>query len=817
MKKPDQPNPGEERSLRQRAEVAYQADQDQSKAGKKTAGSAEATQQIIHELRVHQIELEIQAEELRRTQLKLEASRRRYFDLYDLAPNGYCTLSAKGLIQEANLTLSTMLGLPRAGLMTKPFSHVVIQEDVGRFYALHGVLIKTGRPQLIDLRLIRRDHGPLWVHVAATTMPDDNGALVVHFALSDITELKLGEIKFRRLFDESPVGKFITQLTGQVAGNRAFCRMLRYTAPELAGKKWEDISHPDDVEMTRRELALLLSGEKSLTQFNQRYLQNNGAVVWGEVSTALLRDADGQPPYFITTVNDITDRLALEKTIHLRGAALEAAANAIIIADKQGIIEWVNPAFTALSGWSLAEAVGKNQQELMKSGQHDAAVYQQMGETLLAGKVWHGEIVNRRKDGALRTEDVTITPLRDEHGAITNLVTIALDITERKTLEAQFLQAQRTEAIGALASGIAHDLNNVLSSILLVTGVVKSKMSDEDDLKLLALATSSARRGGEIVRQLLTYSRGQKGERTPVQAGHLVTEMVAMMRATFPRNIDLQLQPLAGLWPVIADPTQLHQVLMNLCVNARDAMPAGGRLTVGAANVTLVEGGAKLPPRTRPGPYVVLKVSDTGAGIPPEIKHRIFDPFFTTKPLGKGTGLGLSTLLGIVHSHAGFVEVDSTPNVGSTFSIYLPAISDPIEVVADVPVIPAVPLADSHHTILVVDDDREVRETTRVLLERQHYRVMTAVNGEDALLQYLRHRKEIAVVLTDLMMPVMSGQEMIRALRAINPTQTIIPMSGLNEMLEEQDLAALGAPGLLIKPFDGPTLLETVHCRLTRA
>ncbi len=814
MKKPDQPNPSQERSLRQRAEAAYQRDHAPAKAGLPTAGSAEGTQQIIHDLRVHQIELEIQAEELRRTQSELEASRSRYSDLYNLAPNGYCTLSGQWLIQEANLTLAEMLGVPGAGLVTMPFSRFVRQEDIERFYAFGLELIKTGRPQSIELRLIRSNHDPLWVHIAATTMPDATGAQTIYFALSDIAKLKLAEIKFRQIFDESPLGKLIMQLTREVSGNRALCSMLGYTLPELVGKKWEDISHPDDVEMIRRELALLLSGEKSRTHFNQRYLQKNGAVVWCEVTATLLRDVDGQPSCFLATTNDITNRRASEKTIRLRGAALEAAANAIIIADKQGIIEWANPAFTALSGWSLAEAVGKNHQELVKSGQHDTAVYQQMEEMLRAGKVWHGEMVTRCKDGALRTEDMTTTPLRDEHGAITNLITIALDITDRKTMEAHFLRAQRSEAIGALASGVAHDLNNVLASILLVAGVVQEKMTDEADLKLLALAVSSARRGAGVVRQLLIYSRGQRGERGAVQAGDLIAEMGSMMRATFPRNIDLQLQIPAGLWTVIADPIQLHQVLMNLCVNARDAMPAGGQLTVAVANVTLVEGNAKLPPRTQPGSYVVLKVSDTGDGIPPEIKHRIFDPFFTTKPLGQGTGLGLSTLLGIVHSHAGFVEVDSTPKVGSTFSIYLPAVSDHLEAVADVPVNPTVPPAKGDHLILVVDDDREVRESTRLLLERKHYRVITAVNGEDALMQYLGRRKEVALVLTDLMMPVMGGQEVIRALRAISPTLAIIPMSGLIDMIDEQNLAALGAPGLLLKPFDGPTLLETVQRRL---
>jgi CheY-like chemotaxis protein len=265
-----------------------------------------------------------------------------------------------------------------------------------------------------------------------------------------------------------------------------------------------------------------------------------------------------------------------------------------------------------------------------------------------------------------------------------------------------------------------------------------------------------------------------------------------------------------------ADPTQVHQVLMNLCVNARDAMPDGGQLTVEATNVTLVAGNPRVPPRAKPGPHVVITVSDTGHGISPQIKHLIFDPFFSTKPLGKGTGLGLSTVLGIVHSHGGFVDLDSTPDEGSTFKVYFPAIPNEVEAVAEVLVAPAI-LRTGVQTILVVDDERTAREMTRILLERQHYRVLTAVNGEDALMQYLGHRTEVTLVLTDLMMPVMSGVNLIRALRVINPGLKIVAMSGLTETVEAEKLAALGVPEVLTKPCDGSTLLSAVHRRLTEA
>ena len=436
-----------------------------------------------------------------------------------------------------------------------------------------------------------------------------------------------------------------------------------------------------------------------------------------------------------------------------------------------------------------------------------------MWETLLRGSVWRGEIVNRRKDGALRTEEMTITSVRDENGKTSHFIAIKQDITDHKTMEAHFLQSQRMEAVGALASGVAHDLNNILSPIMMVTGILKETISDPAERELLDMSLLSARRGADIVKQLLTFSRGQEGERAILQPRHLIGEIVKMMRETFPRDIDLKQQISAGLWPLVADPTQLHQVLLNLCVNARDAMPDGGLLRVGAFNVTLTEGDPKLPPSVQPGPFVAIEVSDNGHGIPPEIRRRVFDPFFTTKPIGKGTGLGLLTVLGIVRSHGGFVDVDSTPNVGSTFQAYFPAMPESTATTALPPVKTPAPLARGQ-TILVVDDERSVRDLVRAGLEQAHFRVLTATHGEDALAQYLKQRTAISLVVTDVMMPVMNGLVLIRALRAIDPTLKIIATSGLSELPQRLELAALGVPDVLVKPYEHASLLEAVNRRL---
>ncbi len=454
-----------------------------------------------------------------------------------------------------------------------------------------------------------------------------------------------------------------------------------------------------------------------------------------------------------------------------------------------------------------------NTRDLVKSGEHDPAFYQQIWTTILAGQVWRGEIINRRKDGALRTEAMTITPLRDASGAISHFIAIKQDITDHKTMTAHFLQAQRMEAIGTLAAGVAHDLNNILTPITIVTGLLKRKLTSEADRDMLHLAQSSLHRGTEIVKQLLAFSRNQPGERAIVQPRHLLNEMLRLMRETFPREIDLRQQVPADLWTLHADPTQLHQVLLNLCVNARDAMPGGGCLTLTAANVTLATADPKLPPHAPPGRYVTISVHDTGHGIPPEIRPRIFDPFFTTKPIGQGTGLGLSTTLGIVQHHCGFIDLVSSPIDGSTFTVYLPANPDDVAAPAEIPRGLANPDRSSQ-TILVVDDERPVRDSIRLLLEGQSYHVITAVHGSDALTHFLRHRDKISLVLTDLMMPVMNGAALIRALREIDPTVKIVVMSGL---ADEPPVADLAVSDVLMKPFEGPALLEIVHRQLAES
>ena len=400
----------------------------------------------------------------------------------------------------------------------------------------------------------------------------------------------------------------------------------------------------------------------------------------------------------------------------------------------------------------------------------------------------------------------------DAAGASEKIFGIASNITERKKLEAHFLRVQRLEGIGALASGIAHDLNNILSPVLMLASHLRDTVQASDSCVMLDTIISSAQRGADIIKQLLTFARGAPGVRIPLPLPHLIHEMDKIIRETFPRNIKPRVEVSEDLWIPLGDPTQLHQSLLNLCVNARDAMPDGGILLLGARNVTVDMQFAAQMPAARPGHYVCVSVSDTGTGIEPEDLKKIFDPFFTTKEIGKGTGLGLATVIGIVQGHDGFLRVESQPGNGSTFELYFPAAP---ETKASTRPDNAPRLRRGQgELILVVDDEALVRETVCRILESQGYSVATATQGAEGLEVFSRRRAEIRAVITDMMMPVMTGQKMIVALQTIEPQLLILGMTGLADRKDVTGLEDLHLSVLLRKPFTGDELLQVLSTAL---
>jgi two-component system cell cycle sensor histidine kinase/response regulator CckA len=437
----------------------------------------------------------------------------------------------------------------------------------------------------------------------------------------------------------------------------------------------------------------------------------------------------------------------------------------------------------------------------------DEKLWEQMVKKMRDGGSHGVESRHRRKDGSTFPVEFNAkwVSLDKEY-----VVAVVRDITQRKELEARFFRAQRLEAIGSLASGIAHDMNNILAPILMSAPLLRLGLSAEETDQTLSTIETSAQRGSDLVKQLLTFGRGVEGARRLVRPELLVRELTSISQQTFPKNIRVTGESEKGLWPIIGDSTQLHQVLLNLSVNARDAMPEGGLLAITAQNVTFDEQTASETIGAKPGPYLLLKVVDTGMGIPPDIMDKIFDPFFTTKEVGKGTGLGLSTVIGIVKSHSGFVTLKSEVGRGTTFEIYLPASptglgSDPAEGSAAAP-------RGEGELLLIVDDEKNIRDTIRDLLVKYGYQVITAADGAEATVEYARHGKDIKVVITDLEMPIMNGVTLVQVLKKMNPSLAAIVSSGIASMegmeQRKKELDALGVRQILTKPY---TVVDILH------
>jgi two-component system, cell cycle sensor histidine kinase and response regulator CckA len=504
---------------------------------------------------------------------------------------------------------------------------------------------------------------------------------------------------------------------------------------------------------------------------------------------------------------EILQKRRTEEENRHRAALLDKAHEAIMLLDIYGCVQFWNRGAQRLYGWTANELLGKTVGGVLHD-EHHPAPSDALRIALEKGE-WAGELVQLTKEGRERNVQSSWTVVLDDDGSPRGILTINVDVTERKKLEAKFLRTQRLESIGMLAGGIAHDLNNLVGPILMAVQVLKEKITGNSEEQMLCLIESGARRSIDVVQQVLAFSRGTSGMRIPLQPKHLLREMHDMARGSFPPSIDFSLVYPPKLSLVLGDATQLHQVIMNLCVNARDAMPNGGSIVLRAEDVTIDEAYAVMLPEARPGKYVRLSVKDTGAGIPTHLREKIFEPFFTTKEPGAGTGLGLSTVLSIVRTHEGFLRIESEPGCGTEFQVFLPA-SEGSE--GHTPSKEETPTpCGNGEIVLVVDDEVIVREIVRSTLEAVGYRVLTANDGIDALALFADRGKEINVVVVDLLMPNLDGPSTIKTLRRMNPAVCIIAISG------HEDAAKRAAPNLphsvplLSKPFTAHTLMATIH------
>jgi len=614
--------------------------------------------------------------------------------------------------------------------------------------------------------------------------------------------LKESELRFRSLSESSPVGVFQTDLDGKcLYTNTCWQEIAGLTLEESLGDGWMKTIHPDDRQMVVEEWHRSVQEKREFFQ-EFRFLTPQGGVRWVYARSAAIYSATGKILGYVGTDEDITERKRSEQQILEQANLLNVVSDAIFVCDRSNHIIFWNQGAERLYGWKALEALGQNARELV--GLDFERDWDTAWETVLKTGEWQGELHKVTKVGKTVIVTSRWTLVRDESGQPKSILTVDTDITEKKQLEQQSLRNQRLESVGTLANGIAHDLNNILTPILAISQLLPLKFPklDEQTQDLLKMLETSTKRGAALVNQVLTFTRGVEGKLVPLQVNYLLLETQKIAKQTFPKSISFRVDLPQDLWLISGDATQIHQVLMNLCVNARDAMPHGGTLTLSATNLWLTD--IQKPPDAPAGAYIAITVADTGTGMPPEIVARIFDPFYTTKEIGKGTGLGLSTTIGILKSHKGFINVSSDVDKGTEFKVFLPA----IDTMTMEPVKETVFRSIDQKLILVVDDEAPIRSVTQAMLEAHHYTVFTASDGREAIALYAEHNDKINLVLLDMMMPSMDGQTTIRALKRIDSEVNIIAVSGL---CSNKEIALkAGAKGFLQKPYTNQDLVELI-------
>jgi PAS domain S-box-containing protein len=501
---------------------------------------------------------------------------------------------------------------------------------------------------------------------------------------------------------------------------------------------------------------------------------------------------------------DITEAKRAEERLREQAALLDAANDAIYVHDLNRTVLYWNRAAEQLYGWSSAEMLGHKLPGFLEPEMVPGDAF----KTLLTKDSWSGEHACSNNQGKSLVVFSRWTLLRDKVGNPNKVLSICSDLSEKKQLEAKFLRAQRLEAVGALASGIAHDLNNILAPVMMTAPLLRETTQNPESRAMLEMMESCARRGADIIRQLLTFARGTPGARGPLSIRHLLRDVEKIIAETFPRDIRATVETAKDLWPLVGDATRVHQTLMNLCVNSRDAMPDGGILKMTAGNVTIDNTFAAMVPEAKPGRYVCVTISDNGTGISPENLKHIFEPFFTTKGEDKGTGLGLATLASIVRAHEGFIQLSSELGHGATFSLYFPA--SPVAGPEILEPKTKAPPRGQGELILIVDDEPNVLGALTRTLEASGYRVVTARQGAEAVATFTL-QKEIRAVITDMMMPGMYGPALVEALRCLNPRIPILGMSGSLDRTEIKGIERIDCGVILAKPFSGEQLLRSLH------
>jgi PAS domain S-box-containing protein len=782
--------------------------------------SPEEERRLFHELQVHQIELEMQNEELRRIQTELDAERARYFDLYDLAPVGYCTISDKGLIEEANLAAASLFGVTRRSLAKQPLSKYIFQEDENIYVKLKRQLFATGEPQSCELRIVRQDKTSFWAHLASTVAIDHDGATVGRVVINDVPERQRAEDRLRqeqrfsKSILESLPGIFYLYTYPEnrlVLWNKAHETLLGYEAGEMAGRHVTDWFAGEVKKGVLQAVDKVM--EKGHNSIEAPLMAKDGNLL-PFILTGGKFETEGRR-YFMGIGVDISERRLAEEQLRENVARLKALLNAtsdsVILIDPEGTILDLNENSAHRRDLNKGKMLGQNLFDFLPP---EAAANRQKAviQTLQEKRLIEYDENRGGKDYRIR-----LFPVVDEQGEVFQLASFSRDITERKQaeeektlLEAQFHQAQKMESVGQLAGGVAHDFNNMLGVILGHAELAQKKLDPADPVfSNLEEIHKAATRSAQITRQLLAFARKQTVVPRILDLNETVEGMLEMLRRLIGENINLSWMPENGLWPVQMDPSQIDQILANLCVNARHAIGGVGKITVLTGNSSLDEQYCDNHAGFVSGDYVRLVVTDDGCGMDRQTLAHIFEPFFTTKAIGEGTGLGLATVYGAVKQNNGFVYAESEPGQGAAFTIYLPRYQGAVGQAQTAEAMDVV--LPGHESILLLEDEPAILEMTTTMLQLLGYTVLAAGTTEEALRLAVMHEGEIDLLLTDVIMPEMNGRDLAGRLLVGQPEMRVLFMSGYAaNILTHQGVLDAGV-NFLEKPFSMQELAAKVR------
>ncbi|MCK5098625.1 MAG: PAS domain S-box protein, partial [Desulfobacteraceae bacterium] len=610
--------------------------------------------------------------------------------------------------------------------------------------------------------------------------------------------LQESEQKYKGLADSLPQVIFEMDEKGMLTFvNRNAFDFFGYTKSEFdKGLSCLEMLTPEDRDRAMNNMLAMLDGNSSNAE-GYTALRKNGTTFPIMIHSSLAW-RDDKPIGFRGIIIDLTEQKKMEADLKRIALAMDYTTDTIVITDARGIIIYVNPAFEKCTGFTRKEAIGENPR-ILQSGEHDEAFYRHLWQIISDGKTWFGRLINKKKDGSYYTEEATISPVFSPAGEVVNYVAVKRDITEKISLENRLQQAQKMEAIGTLAGGIAHDFNNILSIIIGRAELSQLDVSkDNPAFKSIIEVIRAGNRAKELVSQILAFSRQDKQEQRLIQPRIIIKEALNMLRSSLPSTIEIKQAISAESGVILADPTQIHQIIMNLGTNAYQAMEkTGGVLTVSLAEIELDLSEKNQKTELRPGKYLRLMVGDTGHGIENHIRARIFDPYFTTKKSGEGTGLGLAVVHGIVKSYGGDIMVESMVGKGTTFQVLLPEVEDTEEIAQ---IENSMPISPGNERILFVDDEKILAETIWMMLERLGYQVTVRTCSTEALKLFRTKPGSFDLVITDQTMPTMTGTDLAKELLKIQPDIPILLCTGFSELALEEKAMQIGIKAFIMKP-----------------